>query len=161
MGEPSAHNTAAGPTRRDFLSTAGRTATAAAAASLSGTLLSGRSTPRVHAAGSDEIRVALIGCGGRGGGAAADALSVPGAPLKVVAMADVFADRVKIVKRSLTEQFKERIDVPDEDPLVGLEAYRQAVDCLRPGDIAIFATPPAFRAVHFAHAIEKGVHSFM
>ena len=160
MGDHASRN-AADPTRRDFLATAGRAATATAAASLSGSLLSGSPLPRVHAAGSDEIRVALIGCGGRGGGAAADALSVPGAPLKLVALADVFADRVKIVKRSLTEQFKERIDVPDERVFVGLDGYRQAVDCLRPGDIAIFATPPAFRAVHFAHAIEKGVHSFM
>jgi predicted dehydrogenase len=128
---------------------------------MSGTLFSGRAIPHVHAAGTDEIRVALIGCGGRGGGAAADALSVPGAPIKVVAMADLFRDRVDIVKRSLGEQFKERIDVPDERMFIGFEGYRQAIDCLRPGDIALFATPPAFRAPQFAYAIEKGVHTFM
>jgi predicted dehydrogenase len=133
----------------------------AGATALSGTLFSGRSIPRVHAAGTDEIRVALIGCGGRGGGAAVDALSVPGAPIKMVAMADVFRDRTDIVKRSLGEQFKERVDVPEERTFIGFDGYKQAIDCLRPGDIALFATPPAFRAPHFAYAIEKGVHTFM
>jgi len=145
-------------TRRRFL---GHVAQATGAATLSGTLLSGFSIPPVHAAGTDEIRVALIGCGGRGGGAAVDALSVPGAPIKVVAMADLFRDRVDIVKRSLGEQFKERIDVPDERMFIGFEGYKQAIDCLRPGDVALFATPPAFRAPQFAYAIEKGVHTFM
>lgn len=145
-------------TRRTFLTTA---AHSAVAASLTGTLLSGRVIPHVHAAGTEEIRVALIGCGGRGGGAAVDALSVPGAPIKVVAMADVFRDRADIVKRSLGEQFKERIDVPEDRIFIGMNGYKQAIDCLRPGDIALFATPPAFRAPHFEYAIEKGVHSFM
>ena len=148
-------------TRRGFLGSVTQAAAVTGAATLSGTLFSGRAIPHVHAAGTDEIRVALIGCGGRGGGAAADALSVPGAPIKVVAMADLFRDRVDIVKRSLGEQFKERIDVPDERMFIGFEGYRQAIDCLRPGDIALFATPPAFRAPQFAYAIEKGVHTFM
>jgi len=156
---PATRRVFGGPaTRRTFLATA---AHSAAAASLSGTLLSGRIIPHVHAAGTEEIRVALIGCGGRGGGAAVDALSVPGAPIKVVAMADVFRDRADIVKRSLGEQFKERVDVPEERIFIGMSGYKQAIDCLRPGDIALFATPPAFRALHFEYAIEKGVHSFM
>ncbi|MFM8891163.1 MAG: Gfo/Idh/MocA family protein [Planctomycetia bacterium] len=144
--------------RRRFLASSARLA---GAAGLSGTLLSGRPVPHVHAADSGEVRVALIGCGGRGGGAAADALSVPGAPVKVVALADVFRDRAEIVKRSLGEQFKERVDVPDERIFVGFDAYKRAVDCLRPGDIALCATPPAFRAPHFAYCIEKGVNVFM
>jgi len=140
--------------RREFLgSTATRLAGAAA--------LAGVGLPRVHAAGSDEIRVAVVGCGGRGGGAAVDALSVPGGETRVVALADVFADRPQIVNRSIREQFKERADVPDDRIFIGFEAYKQALDCLRPGDIALFATPPAFRAPMFAHAIEKGVHVFM
>ena len=148
-------------TRRRFLADTSQVAAAAAATAWSGTLLGGRALPRVHAAGTDEIRVALVGCGGRGGGATVDALSVAGAPLKLVAMADVFRDRADIVMRSLTEMFKERIDVPEERIFIGFNAYKQAIDCLRPGDIAIFATPPAFRAPHFAYAIEKGVHAFM
>jgi len=147
----SARQTLILPSRRSFL---GGMAAGAAA----GTLATGRA---VHAAGSEEIRVALVGCGGRGGGAAANALDAAKSPLKVYAMADVFKDRIDIVKRSLTEEFKERIDVPEERAFVGFEAYRQAMDALRPGDIVILATPPAFRAAHFAAAIEKGLHVFM
>ena len=139
------------PTRRSFL---GGVAAGAAA----GTLFGGTG---VHAAGSEEIRVALVGCGGRGGGAAVDALSAAKAPLKVVALADVFGQRIDAVRRSLTEQFQDRVDVPEERAFVGFEAYRQAMDALRPGDIVILATPPAFRAAHFAAAIEKGLHVFM
>jgi predicted dehydrogenase len=162
--DPSAqHATAAagGSSRRQFLGSASRTAASVAAAAASGRLLGGRAIPAVHAAGSDEIRFALIGCGGRGGGAAVDALSVPGGRTKLVAMADVFRDRADIVKRSVTEQFKERVDVPDDRTFIGFDGYKQAIDALRPGDIALFATPVAFRAPMLAYAIEKGVHSFM
>lgn len=150
-------NASAKATRRAFL---GATAGAATAA-VSGALLSGYGHSLVHAAGDDEIRVALIGCGGRGGGATADALSVPGAPLKLVAMADVFPNHVSTVRESLLQQFPKRVDVPEERVFLGFDAYRQALDCLRPGDLAIFATPPGFRVPHFASAVEKGVHTFM
>jgi predicted dehydrogenase len=139
------------PSRRSFI---GGLAAGAAA----GTIAAGRA---VHAGGSEEIRVALVGCGSRGGGAAVNALKSAQAPLKVYAMADVFKDRIGIAKRSLTEQFKERVDVPEDRAFIGFEAYRQAMDALRPGDIVILATPPAFRAAHFAAAIEKGLHVFM
>jgi predicted dehydrogenase len=145
--------------RRGFLDVVGRGTVVASV----GTLLGGAGLRNAHAAGEDEIRVALIGCGGRGTGATIDALSVPGGNLKVVAMADVFPERLSIKKQSLMaqEQFKDRVDVPEERSFIGFDAYRQAIDCLRPGDIALFATPVAFRAAHFAYAIEKGVHSFM
>jgi predicted dehydrogenase len=145
--------------RRGFLDAIGR---GTAAASV-GTLLGTTGLRNAHADGDDEIRVALIGCGGRGTGATIDALSVPGGNLKVVAMADVFPERLSIKKQSLVaqEKFKDRIDVPEERSFIGFDAYKQAIDCLRPGDIALFATPVAFRAAHFAYAIEKGVHSFM
>ena len=91
-----AEPTPRGPSRRRFLATSAKAATAAG---FSGTLLSGHVIPPVHAAGSDAINVALIGCGGRGGGAAADALSVPGGRVKVVAMADVFQGQIDIIKR--------------------------------------------------------------
>jgi predicted dehydrogenase len=144
--------------RRDFLGGAGGAAVASAVATH---LRAAEPAPAAHAGGSDEIRIALIGCGGRGAGAARDALLVPGANLKLVAMADIFSDRIELKRKGLAEQFNERIDVPEERRFVGINAYKQAVDCLRPGDIAIFATPPAFRAPHFAYAIEKGVHTFM
>jgi len=156
---PQVQDQLADASRRRFL-TLGAGGLAAASV---GTLLGGTGLRNAHAAGDDEIRVAVIGCGGRGTGATIDALSVPGGNLKVVAMADVFPERLSIKKQSLLaqEQFKDRIDVPEDRSFIGFDAYKQAIDCLRPGDIALFATPPAFRAAHFAYAIERGVHSFM
>ena len=56
----------------------------------------------------------------------------------------------------LQQRYRDRMDVPLDRRFIGLDAYQQAMDCLRPGDVAIFATPPAFRWVHFAYAIQKG-----
>ena len=81
--------------RRGFFRTAGRVTAATSLATLAGTM------PAVHAAGSDEIRIALIGCGGRGGGAAADALSVPAGNVKLVAMADLFLNSITSRRRGL------------------------------------------------------------
>jgi predicted dehydrogenase len=117
--------------------------------------------PVVHPGGDDEIRLALVGSGGRGAGAAADALSVTGSNLKLVAMADIFQSQIDSKRRSLGGQFKEKVDVTDDRCFIGMQAYRQAIDALRPGDIVILTTPPAFRAAHFAYAIEKGLHVFM
>ena len=125
-----------------------------------GTLAGLRVRP-VHAAGSDEIRLALVGCGGRGGGAVVDALSAPGGRLELYAMADLVPERIAAVRRSLERQYADRLDVPEERSYVGFDAYKRAMDALRPGDIALCATPPAFRAAHFAYAIEKGLHFFM
>ena len=140
-------------TRREFLQTTGALAAASA--------LAGTAIPRVHAAENNLIQVALIGCGGRGTGAAADALSVRSGPLKLVAMADVFPNRLEGSHRHLKNQFGDKVDVPKDRQFIGFDAYQKAMDCLRPGDIAIFATPPAFRWVHFGYAIEKGLHVFM
>jgi len=115
----------------------------------------------VHVSGSDEIPAALVGCGGRGGSAVIDAFDARGGRVKLTAMADVFPARIASAKRSLQERFPERMDVPDDRTFIGFDAYRRAIDSLPAGGIAIFATPPAFRAVHFAHAIAKGVHVFM
>ena len=117
----------------------------------------------VHAAENNTVRVALIGCGGRGTGAAKNALSVENGPLQLVAMADVFDDRLQNSFKSISEVFpeQEKINVPPERQFTGFDAYRHAIDCLSPGDVAIFATPPAFRWVHFTYAIEKGINVFM
>ena len=139
--------------RRDFIQNTGRVAAASA--------LVGALVPRVHAAGSDTIQVALVGCGGRGTGAATNALSVKNGPIKLVAMADVFDNRLKISHQSLQQHFGERVDVPEDRRFVGFDSYKKALDCLKPGDVAIFATPPAFRWAHFKYAIEKGIHTFM
>jgi predicted dehydrogenase len=139
--------------RRQFLKYTGRVAVATAAAA--------GAIPRVHAAENNTIQIALIGCGGRGAGAAADALSVKNGPIKLVAMGDVFEGRVASSYRNLAKDFADRMDVPEDRRFVGFDAYKKAMDCLKPGDVAIFATPPAFRWVHFTYAIEKGVNVFM
>jgi predicted dehydrogenase len=138
--------------RREFLKTTGRIAAASA--------LAGVALPRVHAAGSDPLQIALVGCGGRGTGAAANALACSGPP-KLVAMADVFDHKLAGSYKSLQEKFSSQVEVPPDRKYIGFDAYRKAMDCLKPGDIAIFATPPAFRWVHFRYAIQKGLNVFM
>jgi predicted dehydrogenase len=117
--------------------------------------------PRIHAAEDNTIRLALVGCGGRGSGAVGDALSSKGGPTKVFAMADVFEDRLQRSYKALNERFADKIDVPPERQFLGFDAYQKAIDCLRPGDVAILTTPVAFRWVHFRYAIQKGINVFM
>jgi predicted dehydrogenase len=105
--------------------------------------------PNVHAAGSDLIQIALIGCGGRGSGAAVDALNTRQGPIKLVAMADAYERRLRSSYANLSKSVAAKMDVPEERRFVGFDAYKKAMDCLKPGDVAIFATPPAFRWVHF------------
>jgi predicted dehydrogenase len=146
-------DTASSTSRREFLKQSGRVAAASALAAVA--------VPRVHAAENNTIQVALIGCGGRGTGAAADAMSVKYGPVKLVALADVFADRVKGSYDNLKKQFAAQVDVPQDRQFVGFDGYRKAMDCLKPGDVAIFATPLAFRWVDFTYAIQKGLNVFM
>ncbi|MDX2036802.1 MAG: Gfo/Idh/MocA family oxidoreductase [Isosphaeraceae bacterium] len=141
--------------RRDFLKTT--TGGVAAASALAGVNI-----PAVHAAEDNTIRVALIGCGGRGTGAAANALSTKSGPIKLVAMADVFKDKLDDSHTALSGQFdKSKFEVPEANRFVDFDGYKKAMDLLKPGDVVIMATPPAFRWVHFAYAIEKGLHTFM
>jgi predicted dehydrogenase len=116
--------------------------------------------PHVHAQGSDQIRIALIGCGGRGTGAAGNAMRQSGPP-KLVAMADVFQHRLDRSVNELQRNFKDQMDVPKDRQFIGFDAYQKAMDCLKKGDIAIFTTPLAFRWVNFKYAIEKGLNVFM
>jgi predicted dehydrogenase len=139
--------------RREFLKTTGRLAAVSA--------LAGTTLPHVHAAGSDLIQVALIGCGGRGSGAAVDALNTKSGPIKLVAMADAYEHRLRSSYDSLSRSVGAKMEVPEDRRFVGFDAYKKAVDCLKPGDVAIFATPPAFRWVHFQYAIEKTLNVFM
>ena len=139
--------------RREFIKTSGKSATLSA--------LAGVAIAPVHAAGSDLIQTALVGCGGRGGGAAANALSVKRGPVKLVAMADIFEERLTTDLNKLHQRFPSQVDVPPDRQFLGFDAYQKAMDCLKPGDIVIFATPPAFRWVHFTYAIQKGLLTFM
>jgi predicted dehydrogenase len=139
--------------RRDFL--ARSTAVAATSA------LAGVSLPFVHAADSNAIRLALIGCGNRGCGAVADAMASPQGPVKVVAMADLFQKRLVSAAELLREKFPDRFDAPPDRRFVGFDAYRKAIDCLRPGDVAMLTNYSGFRPGQLEYAVEKGVNVFM
>ncbi len=140
--------------RRQFLKDTG-IATGASALTMA-------AMPAVHAAGTDEIRVALIGCGGRGSGAAVDALSTQSGPIKLVAMADAYADRLNSSYDNLVgSSVGKQVDVPADRRFIGFDAYKKAMDCLKPGDVAIFTTPLAFRWIHFGYAIDKKLNVFM
>jgi predicted dehydrogenase len=141
-----------GTSRREFLKTTGQVAAVSALANVA--------IPAVHAAESNTIQVALVGCGGRGTGAGANALATKQGPIKLVAMADVFKDKLD----HSYEEFKswgDKVDVPEDRKFIGFDGYQKAMDCLKPGDVVILTTPPAFRWVHFAYAIQKGLHTFM
>jgi predicted dehydrogenase len=109
----------------------------------------------------DTIQVALVGAGGRGGGAAQNALSTKSGPVKLVAIADVFQDRLDSTYDNLVKSFPDTANIPKERQFVGFDAYKKAMDVLKPGDVVILTTPPAFRWVHFQYAIDKKLNVFM
>lgn len=141
------------PSRREFLTQGGKLA--------AGSVLGGVALSRAYAGEDNTIRIALVGCGGRGSGAVGNALSSRAGPTKLVAMADVFENRLATSYKNLSGQFKEQVDVPPERRFVGFDAYRKAIDCLRPGDVMIQATHSAFRPTHLKYAVEKGVNAFI
>ena len=114
-----------------------------------------------HAALADDtIKVGLIGCGGRGTGAAAQALRTQGS-VKLVAMADAFADNLEFALSNLQkdDSVKNRLDVPKERRFSGFDAFRQVLDA--GVDMVILATPPGFRPQHLKAAVEANKHVFM
>lgn len=151
--------------RREFIH-------AATVGTAGGSLLLHSSLMRnVHAAGGDgTLKVALIGCGGRGTGAAVQALQTEGS-VKLWAMADAFENRLELSLRSLhrgmparydrdkTGSLADRVDVPPERQFIGLDAYRKAIDS--GVDVVILTGPPAFRPQHFEYAVQAGKHVFM
>jgi predicted dehydrogenase len=145
--------TSSGPSRREVIKAAGGLAAASA--------LAGVSVPAVHAAESNTIQIALVGCGGRGTGAAGDALSRKAGPTRLIAMADVFPNRLASSLRTIRQDFAGQVDVTEERRFIGFDAYQKAMDCLKPGDVVILATPPAFRWPHFTYAIKKKLNVFM
>jgi myo-inositol 2-dehydrogenase / D-chiro-inositol 1-dehydrogenase len=137
-------------TRRSFLQT-----TSVAAG---GAVLGGLSLERgVHAQGSDTVKVALVGCGGRGSGAAEQALSTEG-NVKLVAMADAFPERLNNSYKELAAKNSAKMEVTDDRKFVGFDAYKEAIKL---ADVVILATPPGFRPIHFEEAIKQGKHVFM
>jgi predicted dehydrogenase len=111
-----------------------------------------------HAAGSDTLRVGLVGCGGRGTGAAEQALTAD-KNVKLVAMADAFKDRLGESLSTLKSSgIAAQVDVPPDRQYVGFDGYKQVIDQV---DVVLLATPPHFRPQHTGYAVEKGVHSFV
>ncbi len=171
--EPAAHEPSfsTSTTRREFLASTGKL--------VAGATLAGVTLPYVHAAGNETIQLALIGCGGRGTGAVANAMSAGGLVLsdntgrqaspgelttsqvKLVAMADLRQDRLDGQHATLKRTLGDRVDVPPERRFLGFDAYRHAIDCLKPGDVALLTTHAAFRAPHLEYAVQKGVNVFM
>ncbi len=136
------------PSRRQFLQASAATLAAAAAVP-------------AHAAGGDQLRIGLIGCGGRGTGAAENAVRAD-KNCKLVALADAFPDRIEKcmgdLRRSLGDEvFAEKVDVPAERRFTGFDAYKQAIDA---ADVVLLCTPPGFRPTHLRAALEADKHVF-
>ena len=112
-----------------------------------------------HAAHHDELKIALVGCGGRGSGAADQALNTHTiGPVKLVAVADAFEDRMQASLNGLKKKHGDRVDVPADRQFVGFDAYKKAIAL---ADVVILATPPGFRPSHFEEAVKQGKHVFM
>jgi predicted dehydrogenase len=138
--------------RRDFI----RASSAlVAGGAVAGSLSLSRSA---HAGGADTIRIGLIGCGGRGTGAAVDAIRGSGGTAKIVAMADVFDDQLQKSLRSL-KSLGEAFDVPKERQFTGFDGYQKVLET--EVDLVILATPPGFRPLHYDAAVKAGKHIFM
>ena len=138
--------------RRDFLKV---TAAATTAAALTRAIEVG-----AYAAEDGTLDVAIVGCGGRGTGAVANALSTAG-PTRLVAMADVFSDRMQGSLDALKKQFPEKIQVSPDRQFLGFDAYKKVIDLLPKNGVVVLTTPPAFRPIHLEYAVEKGVNVFM
>lgn len=135
--------------RRDFIK---------AGSALSGAaVLSSMPVSDVFAAGSDVIKIALIGCGGRGTGATFDAFA-SGQNIKLVAMADAFQDNLEKTYQTIKEKFGDKVDVPDSRKYVGFDGYKAAI---KDADVVLLTTPPGFRPIHFEEAVKAGKHVFM
>ncbi len=139
-----------GATRRDFLKSSAAAATAAVAG---GAFIA----KNAHAAGSDIIRVGMIGCGPRCTGAAAEALTAdPGA--RLVAMCDIIKDRIVAKRERLQQQFKDRIMVDDDHCFTGFDGYRQVIEA---SDVVLIANAAKFHPFHAMAALQAGKHVFV
>ena len=136
-------------TRRDFLRT---TSTVAIGGALAGAF-----PGSALARNDDTLKLALVGCGGRGSGAAAQALSTSG-NVKLVAVADAFGDRLEKGLQNIKKAHGDKVDVAPERQFVGFDGYKDAIGL---ADVVILTTPPGFRPIHFEEAVKQGKHIFM
>ncbi|MGQ9576829.1 MAG: Gfo/Idh/MocA family protein [Thermoguttaceae bacterium] len=143
-----------GPSRRGFWK---RSARAGAGGALVARLDPARFA---HAAGGETIKIGFVGCGNRGTGACREALSTKG-PVQLVAIGDLFADRLETSLKNLCKypELRARIDVPQERKFVGFDAYQEVIDS--GVDLVLLTTPPHFRPIQYAAAVRAGKHVFM
>jgi len=148
-------NDATRATRRQFLKHSGMAA--------AGTAVLAGSVPAVHAAEDNTIRLALIGCGGRGTGAIGNALRTSDqGPIELYAMADLHENRMEGSLKALERQFEGQVNVAADRKFIGFDAYKKAVDVLRPGrDVALCTTRAYIRPLHVEYAVSKGINVFM
>src|SRR6476469_8029873 len=137
---PASHSASS---RRTFLQTS-------TAAAVGAGIAASVATSAVHAAGSDTLKVALIGCGGRGTGAAVDAMAAD-KNAKITVLADIFPDQVKKAQQNLKNQLADQFAVSDDSCFSGFEAYKQVM--ASDVDVVLLATPPHFRPAHLRAAI--------
>ena len=142
--------------RRTFVKQSAAVVGGALAVPTVGKAIASYRPPGAH--GDETIRIALIGCGGRGTSAADQALSTSGR-VQLVAMADAFSDRLEGALNHLEKLHPESVQVPEHRRFTGFDAYKKAI--ASGVDLVIFATPPGFRPIHFEHAIAEGKHVFM
>jgi len=142
----------AATSRRELLKNTGRIG--------AGSVLVAGIVSRMYAAQNSTIRLALVGCGGRGTGAVADAFSTTGGSVQLYAVADLFEPRVQSSLKNLKERAPDKVNVPPDRQFVGFDAYRKAIDCLRPGDVVLLTTHAAFRPMHFEYAVSRGINVF-
>ncbi|MEX0716499.1 MAG: Gfo/Idh/MocA family oxidoreductase [Planctomycetaceae bacterium] len=150
----------AAATRREFLKTSAGTALTGGllAGSLASLGITRSVSAAAFAAGDDTIKVGLVGCGGRGTGAARQAL-LADRNIKLIAMGDAFDDRLELSLKSLeNSEIASKLDVPAERRFVGFDAYKQVLDTGL--DVVLLATPPQFRPLHMKAAVDAGVHVF-
>jgi predicted dehydrogenase len=141
-----------GASRRDFLKTTAAAATAAVAMA--------HLSPSVYAAGSERIRVGLVGCGGRGTGAATDSLNADPAT-EIVAMGDLFKDRLDKsydTLKKMDKKLSDRVTVKDDQKFTGFDAYKKVIDS--DIDLVLLCEPPGFRPTSMPYAVSKGRHVF-
>lgn len=137
---------AVGPSRRRFLQSAAAAGSVAALAS-----------PRVYASGDETIRVGLVGCGGRGQGAAINAMKADPA-VRIVALADLFDESMQRARKGLSRQFGDQFAVTDDMCFDGFDGYKKlmAADC----DVVLLASPPHYRPDHMESAVAAGKQIF-
>ena len=151
MSVPASQPESTQPTRRNFLKTS---AALAVAGSVTTAMTGARS---VHAAGSDTLKVALIGCGGRGSGAAVDAMAAD-KNAKITVLCDAFGDRVEAARNALKAPLGAQLEVSDANCFVGIDAYKQVM--ASDVDVVLLCSPPGFRPAHLRAAVEAGKHVF-